>query len=392
MKRLLIVLVMAVLVLAGCMPKADAGKDKNILNGLEISLDAAGSTVKLGKLVSYDWDFGDGSQASGLTQKHKYAAAGSYEVVLTVKDNTGIKSTDLAVVNVVDFAVLETPVNAAGHIIEAPLVDFLPDGRMVIAEGNSSSMIEIAIETAKGSKAFNYVTGISPLAAGSFGSFVKAVDSETLILGASTYILKVNISTKAVEVLTETPNFDAALSNGRLYFTRSTYNPDWSANTIVSSIDLSSPGLVTDIITGIPGASAGVCLDGKGNIYTGNGYSNFGIPNETGLVKRFALTGAVQNWSNGEAIARLLSATPLIYCESGAILTGGGDLYGSGDAGYFAAVNIATGDKVLELDPDASDDSYYRLNANNGQFAASIWDYINGTGKIYIIPFDALGL
>ena len=44
-------------------------------------------------MESYVWDFGDGGQGTGATVKHKYAAAGDYEVSLTVSDNAGAKAT-----------------------------------------------------------------------------------------------------------------------------------------------------------------------------------------------------------------------------------------------------------------------------------------------------------
>jgi hypothetical protein len=100
----------------------------------------------------------------------------------------------------------------------------------------------------------------------------------------------------------------------------------------------------------------------------------------------------VQEWSAGVSIAKILSATPLIYCESGSIITGGGDLFGSGDANYFAAIDASTGDEIFKLDPDSSADSYYKLSAGNGRFAASIWDYTSGAGTLYLLPFEALGL
>jgi hypothetical protein len=147
------------------------------------------------------------------------------------------------------------------------------------------------------------------------------------------------------------------------------------------------------VISDIPGASAGVCFDDEGNIYTGNGYSNFGIdPGETGLIKRFALLDSPQTWAEGETVAKILSATPLIYAGNDTILTAGGDLFGTGDANYFAAVNASTGEVVLKLDPDSSANSYYKLSAGNGRFAASIWDYTNSIGTLYLLPFDALGL
>jgi PKD repeat protein len=41
-----------------------------------------------GKLISYEWDFGDGSRGSGRSTSHAYRDAGSYSVTLTVTDVT----------------------------------------------------------------------------------------------------------------------------------------------------------------------------------------------------------------------------------------------------------------------------------------------------------------
>lgn len=51
------------------------------------SFDASASTDTDGTIQSYAWDFGDGSDGSGVTVSHAYAAPGSYQVTLTVADD-----------------------------------------------------------------------------------------------------------------------------------------------------------------------------------------------------------------------------------------------------------------------------------------------------------------
>lgn len=41
------------------------------------------------RIVSYRWNFGDGTTSSGVTREHKFANPGTYAVVLTVTDDVG---------------------------------------------------------------------------------------------------------------------------------------------------------------------------------------------------------------------------------------------------------------------------------------------------------------
>ena len=60
---------------------------------LTVNFSAAGSYDPDGNIVSYAWDFGDGSVASGQDVSHTYTSRGVYVAVLTVTDNLGLTST-----------------------------------------------------------------------------------------------------------------------------------------------------------------------------------------------------------------------------------------------------------------------------------------------------------
>lgn len=61
--------------------------------GTSIVFNAASSTVPTGRtLVGFDWEFGDGNQASGPAPVHTFRAAGTFTVTLVVTDNTGRKA------------------------------------------------------------------------------------------------------------------------------------------------------------------------------------------------------------------------------------------------------------------------------------------------------------
>ena len=54
----------------------------------EYRFDGNGSSDPNEDVLTYSWDFGDGSRGSGVTATHIYAAAGTYEVTLTVSDGS----------------------------------------------------------------------------------------------------------------------------------------------------------------------------------------------------------------------------------------------------------------------------------------------------------------
>jgi PKD repeat protein len=64
--------------------------------------DASGSSDPDGIINSYTWFFGDGSVSyGGSMASHTYAAAGSYEIRLIVKDNLGVATEATRTVTVV---------------------------------------------------------------------------------------------------------------------------------------------------------------------------------------------------------------------------------------------------------------------------------------------------
>ena len=77
-------------------------------NNLDVAFDASTSSDPDGSIASYAWDFGDGSTGTGNKPTKKYAAAGAYDVKLTVTDSAGAKSSVTNKVSVVAPNVLPT--------------------------------------------------------------------------------------------------------------------------------------------------------------------------------------------------------------------------------------------------------------------------------------------
>jgi len=79
-------------------PVADAGGPYSGLVNESVAFNGMGSTDPDGTIVSYDWDFGDGTvlMDGGPTPSHTYTVAGTYNVVLTVTDDDGLSDSDSA--------------------------------------------------------------------------------------------------------------------------------------------------------------------------------------------------------------------------------------------------------------------------------------------------------
>lgn len=61
-----------------------------------VTFNASSSYDPDGTIVSYDWDFGDGTNGTAMITTHNYTSAGTYNVTLTVTDNDGLTNSTIA--------------------------------------------------------------------------------------------------------------------------------------------------------------------------------------------------------------------------------------------------------------------------------------------------------
>jgi len=82
-------------------PIAAPGADMAVAVGEEVLFDASASSDPDGVLTAYAWDFRDGTRATGVQARHRFAEPGTYDVRLAVTDDAGVaNSTSEAVVTV----------------------------------------------------------------------------------------------------------------------------------------------------------------------------------------------------------------------------------------------------------------------------------------------------
>ncbi len=86
-------------------PIAEANFVSDVTTGIApviISFDASTSTISEGSIVSYSWDFGDGTTATGVIASHEFTIAGQYTVSLSVSDAIGTKDTTTKTITITE--------------------------------------------------------------------------------------------------------------------------------------------------------------------------------------------------------------------------------------------------------------------------------------------------
>ncbi len=81
-------------------PTASAGGPYSGVEGSVISFDGSASSDPEGQPLSYRWDFGDNSFATGVNPGHVYASAGTFTVTLVVDDGIADSAASTATVTV----------------------------------------------------------------------------------------------------------------------------------------------------------------------------------------------------------------------------------------------------------------------------------------------------
>jgi len=136
-------------------PLANAGPNSSSPVGAPVTMDGSASTDEDGRIVSYAWNYGDGTTGSGVSGSHAYAAAGNYTVTLTATDDLGasasaskvltITSTPTATLPWVDTSISSDTIDSG----EATTVDSA--GNMIVG-GTLNSSFFLTKYSASGAK------------------------------------------------------------------------------------------------------------------------------------------------------------------------------------------------------------------------------------------------
>ncbi len=105
---------------------------------LSVAVNATASTDVDGTIVSYGWDFGNGTLGTGVTATGTYAAPGTYTVTLTVTDDDGATGTATRQVIVPDVPPNQAP-TAAFTATTSPLAVAVNGSASADADGTVAS-------------------------------------------------------------------------------------------------------------------------------------------------------------------------------------------------------------------------------------------------------------
>jgi PKD repeat protein len=148
---------------------------------LAVSVDGAASIDPDGAIVSYEWDFGDGGLANGVTASHTYAAPGTYTVTLTVTDDDGATDVDTQQVIVPDVPANVPPVAVVSASASALVVSVDGSGSSDV----DGSVVSYAWDFGDGGSASGVTASHTYAAAGTYTVSLTVTDDDGAVGVAS---------------------------------------------------------------------------------------------------------------------------------------------------------------------------------------------------------------
>jgi PKD repeat protein len=186
------------LTIANRVPEAaGAYVPQNATSGTSIQFDARRSADPDGRIVEYQWAFGDGSRAFGPRPKHIYNRSGTYNATLTVTDEHGATDTTSATIEVGN-----RPPEAA---FEFPLTAPEP-GQVITFDASSSSDPDGEVATYE----WDFGDGSADVAAN-----ISTVSHSYDEPGTYIVSLRVTDDDGSTDILQKSVTVDAAEADGR---------------------------------------------------------------------------------------------------------------------------------------------------------------------------------
>lgn len=167
-------------------------------SGLDCSFSGSGSSDPDGSIVGYEWDFGDGSTASGATTSHTFTAEGTHTVRLTVTDDDGATGATTREVTVVLTASGPGPIilisvdGLASSTLATLPASELPGWSRMVAEGATTLNARTTYEETRTlPNHLSMVTGRGVALPGGHGVDFNTDNGATVHVAAGEYVASV---------------------------------------------------------------------------------------------------------------------------------------------------------------------------------------------------------
>jgi PKD repeat protein len=200
-------------------------------SGCTVCVDASSSYDVDGILVSYLWDWGDGSTGEGVTASHIYVC-GTYAITLTVIDNQGLSDSITAFIN---FDGPALPMAIFTYT-------FTADWHTILVNGSGSYAVNGAIVSYAWDFGDGYTaTGVTATHSftptiGSYAVTLNVTDSNGLKNTSAQYVEVFPVTTPSIAVLRK-----SSIANGfKIEFTAPTSVVEWGNLTVRLSIGTSA--------------------------------------------------------------------------------------------------------------------------------------------------------
>ena len=223
-------------------PVASLTEAASIINGQEtVAFDASPSYDLDGTIVTYTWNFGDGTAATGITTTHSYTGSGFYNVTLSVSDDDGatdeyVHSIQVTNVDITPPSASITVTTETGNIDET--ISF--DGSK--SYKSDGSIVSYSWDFGDGTTATGVKVDHSYKDNGVYTVTLTIIDDEGAIVSATTIVNVLNkppvvllTENATTLMLGETIHFDASESydsDGTI----TTYSWDFGDGTITTGV------------------------------------------------------------------------------------------------------------------------------------------------------------
>jgi PKD repeat protein len=118
---------------------ATAALNNNVQINTDVMFSSEGSSDQYGQIVTYAWDFGDGTTSNWSAPTHQFTVPGIYDVVLTLTDNDDMTATSTVQVNV-DHAPLTEVCSTVPAVDERDLIASVPT---CVGNGNNLNIAQV---------------------------------------------------------------------------------------------------------------------------------------------------------------------------------------------------------------------------------------------------------